>query len=441
MERKSQDNIPTSKVQRAAKFAKTGVKLGANYVKHYAKKTINPNLSRQELDDANASDVYDTLSELKGSALKVAQMMSMSEGMLPSAYSEKFKMAQYTAPPLSFPLVVKTFKQYLGKSPNDIFEHFDKDAINAASIGQVHKAKIGDKTFAVKIQYPGVAESIDSDLRMVKPFAMQILGLSERDLETYMKEVGDMLKSETNYDLELERSQKLAKLTQEAVPNAIFPEYYPEYSSERILTMDFLEGMHLKEFLATNPTQEIKNKAAQTLWDFYDYQMHVLKEVHADPHPGNFIMQEDGKVGFIDFGAVKVIPEEYYLQHFSIMEKNILEDDSQLETAFEGLGFLMADDTPQQRAFFKGVFKELLSLSMRPFHSDTFYFGDKKYFQDLNEFGERLSKMPELRNSKQARGSQHSLYLNRTYFGLYFLLHELNATVNTDSYWYKMKES
>ncbi|WP_375562200.1 ABC1 kinase family protein [Bernardetia sp. OM2101] len=441
MERKSQDNIPTSKVQRAAKFAKTGVKLGANYVKHYAKKTINPNLSRQELDDANASDVYETLSELKGSALKVAQMMSMSEGMLPNAYSEKFKMAQYTAPPLSFPLVVKTFRQYLGKSPNDIFDDFTKDAINAASIGQVHKAKIGDKTFAVKIQYPGVAESIDSDLRMVKPFAMQILGLSERDLEIYMKEVGDMLKSETNYNLELERSQKLAKLTQEAVPNAIFPEYYPEYSSERILTMDFLEGMHLKEFLATNPSQEIKNKVAQTLWDFYDYQMHILKEVHADPHPGNFLMKEDGRVGFIDFGAVKVIPEEYYLQHFSIMEKNILEDDAQLETAFEGLGFLMDDDTPQQRAFFKGVFKELLSLSMKPFHSDTFYFGDKKYFNDLNEFGERLSKMPELRNSKQARGSQHSLYLNRTYFGLYFLLHELNATVNTDSYWYKNKKA
>ena len=110
---KEQSKIPTSKVQRAAKFVSTGARVGGNYMKHYAKKVMNPSLSKDELHADNARDIYNSLSELKGSALKVAQMMSIDKNMLPTAYQDKFSMAQYSAPPLSYPLVVKNLPAVL----------------------------------------------------------------------------------------------------------------------------------------------------------------------------------------------------------------------------------------------------------------------------------------------------------------------------------------
>ena len=170
---KELSKIPTGKVSRAARFVKTGAKVGGNYLKHYSRKLVDKNTTTEQLDADNAEDIYSSLSELKGSALKVAQMLAMDKNMLPTAYQDKFAMGQYSAPPLSYPLVVQTFRKYLKKAPTDLFNTFTKNAVNAASIGQVHKAELEGKSYAVKIQYPGVAESVKSDLKLVKPIALR----------------------------------------------------------------------------------------------------------------------------------------------------------------------------------------------------------------------------------------------------------------------------
>lgn len=427
---KSQKKIPTSKVQRATKFVKTGVKVGGNYIKHYAKKAVNPSLSKEQLHEDNARDIYNSLSELKGSALKVAQMMSMEKNVLPKAYTDRFTMAQYNAPPLSGPLVVKTFKKYFGKSPQEIFDKFNMQAINAASIGQVHEAFIGDKRLAVKIQYPGVADSIESDLKMVRPFAQRLLKLNEQDIDKYMGEVKEKLTEETNYQLELRRSVEISEAIQHAnLGDFVFTKYYPEYSSDRILTMDWLEGQHLPDFLKTNPSQEIRNKIGQLLWDFYDHQMHTLKKVHADPHPGNFLMRDNGSLGILDFGCVKEIPLDFYDLYFVVLQPDIISQPALLDKALYALNFLYEDDTPEELKFFKGIFEQMIELLCRPFRYETFDFGNDAYFEELYKFGEGLSSMKELRESKKSRGSHHSLYLNRTYFGLYSMLNELKANI------------
>lgn len=436
--KKSADSIPSSKVQRAARFMKTGVKVGKNYVKHYARKATNKDVTQADLDRMNADDVYDALSDLKGSALKVAQMLSMSENTLPAEYTERFKMAQSSVPPLSYPLVVKTFRKEFGKAPTELFDTFTKEAVNAASIGQVHQATKDGQTLAVKVQYPGVAESVRSDLQMVKPFARRLMRLNESELNLYMKEVEQMLVDETDYRLELERS---LKITQAAAhfEKLRFPTYYPEFSSSRVLTMKWLEGKHLDDFMKENPTQEARDSIGQALWDFYDFQMHTLKEVHADPHPGNFLLHEDGTVGVIDFGCVKVIPEDYYEQHFQVIDRSLLEDEARKRQVFKGLKFILEDDTPEQEAFFTDIFTQMLELTTRPFEEEVFDFGDKAYFQELNAFGEKISTLEEFRNSPKARGSQHAMYLNRAYFGMYFMLHELGCHVRTHSAWFGEK--
>ena len=114
---KSTDKIPTSKLQRTSKLVGTGVKLGANYLKYYGRRVLDKEGAKVQLDESNASDIYDSLKDLKGSALKVAQMLSMERNILPKAYVERFSLSQFSVPPLSAPLVKKTFKRYLGGDP------------------------------------------------------------------------------------------------------------------------------------------------------------------------------------------------------------------------------------------------------------------------------------------------------------------------------------
>lgn len=427
---KEQSNIPTGKVERAGRFITTGLKVGTNYLKHYTRKLMDPSVSKDELHADNAEDIYDTLSQLKGSALKVAQMLSMDKGMLPKAYTDMFAMSQYSAPPLSGPLVVNTFLKTLGKTPTQLYDQFDMKASNAASIGQVHKATKWGKQLAIKIQYPGVANSVRSDLRIVKPFAVRIVGMSEVDMDKYFDEIETKLLEETDYKLELRRSMELSALCAH-IPNLVFPAYYPELSSERVITMDWLDGFHLKEFLQRNPSQEARNMIGQALWDFYDFQMHQLKKVHADPHPGNFLMREDGTVGIFDFGCIKEIPEDFYRNYFMLVDKDVLKDEAKRMEIYMNLEMIHPSDTEKEITFYSGLFQQLIDLLTLPFTQERFDFGNESYFREIYAYMDYLYNLKEVRDSKVARGSRHSLYVNRTYFGLYSILSELKADVFT----------
>jgi predicted unusual protein kinase regulating ubiquinone biosynthesis (AarF/ABC1/UbiB family) len=427
---KEQNSIPTSKVERSAKFVKTGFKIGGNYIKHYSKKLFNPEMDKSELNEDNASDIYQSLSELKGSALKVAQMLSMDKNLLPTAYVEKFSQSQYNAPPLSGPLIVQTFKKYFGKSPEQIYDRFNLKSTNAASIGQVHQAELNGQKLAVKIQYPGVGDSISSDLKLVKPFAFRLLGMSEKELDVYMREVEERLLEETDYDLEVRRSIEFSNACS-ALNNIVFPTYYPELSSKRIITMSWIEGQHLKEFMATNPSQELRNLIGQALWDFYNFQQHELRAVHADPHPGNFMITPEGKLGVIDFGCIKEMPEDFYYPFFSLTSTNMLDDRAGTIKAFRRLEMILPNDNATQIEFYYGMYKQMIGLFARPYMSGSFDFSQTEFFTSLYTFGEQIAKMPEF---KQARGVKHFIYVNRTNFGLYNILHELGAEVRTDTY-------
>lgn len=429
-QQKEQNSIPTTKVQRSAKFVSTGFKIGGNYIKHYSKKLFNPELTNDELNSDNAADIYESLSELKGSALKVAQMLSMDKNLLPKAYVDKFSLSQYNAPPLSGPLIVQTFRKLFGKTPEQIYDKFELRSTNAASIGQVHRAELKGRKLAVKIQYPGVGDSISSDLKLVKPFAFRLLGMSEKELDIYMKEVEERLLEETDYDLEVRRSIEFSEACAN-LNNIVFPEYFPELSGKRVITMSWIDGMHLKEFLQTNPSQELRNQIGQALWDFYNFQQHELRAVHADPHPGNFLITPEGKLGVIDFGCIKEMPDDFYYPFFSTTSSDLLESKEETIKAFRQLEMILPKDNPQQVEFYYTMYKEMIGLFAKPYLKNTFDFSKSEFFDKLYAYGEKIAKMPEF---KQARGVKHFIYVNRTNFGLYNILHELKAEVKTDTY-------
>ncbi len=430
---KTLDNIPTGKIERAGKLVRTGIKIGGNYAKFYGKKLVNPDISKDELNQNNAEDIYDGLKSLKGSALKMAQMLSMEKNMLPKAYTDKFSLSQFSVPPLSAPLVRKTFKKYLGRYPEAIFDVFEKDAINAASIGQVHKASIDGKLFAVKIQYPGVAQSISSDLALVKPIALRMFNLKGKDTDKYFREVERKLLEETDYELELRQSQEITRAC-ESIVGIKFPKYYEALSSARILTMDWMDGQHLSEFTKQSFTLNQGNQIGQALWDFYMFQIHGLRKVHADPHPGNFLVDKNNTLVAIDFGCIKEIPDDFYYPYFELAkEENIANDTIFMEKLYE-LEILTPTDSPQELHFFKAMFKEMLSLFTLPFNKEKFNFGEGDFWNRIAELSEHYAKDDQIRKMNGNRGSKHFLYLNRTFFGLYSLLHDLNATITVNSF-------
>ncbi|WP_416443664.1 ABC1 kinase family protein [Leeuwenhoekiella sp. A16] len=430
---KTIDYIPTNKLQRASQLVKTGVKVGGNYAKYYGKKVVNSETTRDQLNEDNAEDIYDGLKSLKGSALKVAQMLSMEKNIMPKAYVEKFSLSQFSVPPLSPPLVRKTFKKYLGKYPEEIYDTFATQSINAASIGQVHQATLDGRKLAVKIQYPGVADSISSDLALVKPIATRMFNLRGKDKEKYFKEVEDKLLEETDYILEVEQSMRMTQLCN-VIPNLKFPVYYPDLSSQRIITMDWMEGEHLSEFTAHNTNNEDANKIGQALWDFYMFQIHELKRVHADPHPGNFLIDEERNLIAIDFGCIKHVPEDFYTPYFELAEPaNINNPDVFIEKMF-ALEILREEDSPEEIKFFSELFYEMLSLFTQPFHKETFDFKNEDFFAKIADLSDKYSKDTQLRKMNGNRGSKHFLYINRTFFGLYNLMHDLGAKIEVNNY-------
>ncbi|MBT8295707.1 MAG: AarF/ABC1/UbiB kinase family protein [Gramella sp.] len=430
---KTIDKIPTGKIGRTGKLVTTGVKIGGNYLKYYGKKAFNPDLSRDELDEDNATDIYDGLKSLKGSALKVAQMLSMEKNLLPGAYVDKFSLAQFSVPPLSAPLVRKTFKKYHGEFPEDLYDTFAAQSVNAASIGQVHKATKDGKKLAVKIQYPGVADSISSDLAMVKPIALKMFNLKAKDSEKYFKEVEGKLLEETDYILEVKQSKDISEASAH-IPNIRFPKYYEKLSSERIITMDWMEGRHLSEFAKQNEDPELANKVGQALWDFYMFQMHGLKQVHADPHPGNFMVDEHNNLIAIDFGCIKQIPEDFYEPYFALTNRENLNDKKFFYEKLRELEILNEDDTEKEVGFFAEMFHEMFTMFSTPFQSERFDFTDEDFWKHLTALSEKYSKDPELRRMNGNRGSRHFLYMSRTFFGLYNLLHDLKAKVDIQNF-------
>tara|TARA_R110002049_G_scaffold68060_5_gene176512 strand:- start:2366 stop:3670 length:1305 start_codon:yes stop_codon:yes gene_type:complete len=422
---KTIDSIPTSKMQRASKLVTTGAKIGVNYLKYYGDKiTKTEDEAKARLNENNAEDIYDGLKQLKGSALKVAQMLSMEKSILPKAYVEKFSLSQFSVPPLSPALVTKTFKKYFGKNPSEIYDKFDAVSVNAASIGQVHKAEKNGKKLAVKIQYPGVAESIASDLSLVKPIAVKMFNIRGKDSDKYFKEVENKLVEETNYILEVAQSKEIVAACKH-IPNLNFPEYYSDLSSDRIITMDWMNGVHLSEFTTEN--QEASNKLGQALWDFYMFQMHSLKKVHADPHPGNFLVSPEEELIVIDFGCMKTIPMEFYTPYFELAKPESISNPDLFEQKLYELEILRKDDSKEELDFFRAMFHEMLSLFTQPLHQEVFDFSDETFFGKISDLGSKYAKSTELKNMNGNRGSKHFIYINRTFFGLYNLMHDLKA--------------
>ena len=229
------------------------------------------------------------------------------------------------------------------------------------------------------------------------------------------------------------QSDFIAKSCQN-IPNLKFPNYYPELSSERIITMDWMEGLHLSEFVKINTDKNLANKLGQTLWDFYMFQIHHLKQVHADPHPGNFLIDKDRNLVAIDFGCIKQIPDEFYIPYFELIDKKVINNPKLFSAKLFELEILRTDDSKEEAIYFTDMFYDLLSLFTQPFQEENFDFSDPDFFGNIAKLGERFAKDTNLRKMNGNRGSKHFIYMNRKFLGMYNLMFDLKAKIVVNQY-------
>ncbi len=417
--------FPSSKFDRGKIFAKTGIKVGANYARHYLK-TLRGSTDKQNSAFYNktAQEIFSEFIRLRGTALKIAQSLSIDQGFLPDEFSEVMTQAQYSVPPINRALVRSIIKQELGNFPELLFNSFDTQAVAAASIGQVHKAILKDgRKVAVKIQYPGVKDTITSDLGLAKTLFRQFIK-NKNELDNYFNEIESTLRLETDYIHEGRTIDRF--YSRLAGPQIDIPKWIEEYSTERVLTMTYLEGEHLKEFLARNPSQEEKNQYGQLLWDFFHEQILQFDEIHADTHPGNFLLTSENKLGVIDFGCVKKFPGNFFRDYLQLLPTHLNQNIEEIIALYKRLGVLKTnpDNDPVEKKYFEFCINYGYTFAM-PYESDKFDFGDPEYKNLIRGY---------TRNApfgNEVRGNKHFIYSTRVHLGLYHFLMKLGAEINT----------
>lgn len=418
-------DFPSSRFERGSIMAKTGLKVGANYASYHLKKALgNTNdASKSALHTKNATAVFKEFSKLRGTALKLAQTMSLDNGILPDEFVDVMAQAQYQVPPISKMLVRTIVKRELGDYPEKVFRKFTPDAIAAASIGQVHRAELQDGTsVAVKIQYPNVRETIDSDLGVAKSLFKRLVDHPSTD--EYFDEVRLKLLEETDYTNEGEQIRAYGERFNNH--KYVTPTWIPEFSTNKILTMSFIEGRHLDSFLAENPSQEQKDHFGQLLWDFFHDQIDNNYTVYADAHPGNFIFTHDGKLGIIDFGCIKTSPPEFFNSYIRLFDVHMNNHPELLRKVYIDLEMLnLNPKNPETEEQFYEFCKAFGDHFLKPYKTETFDFGNHHFNDKVAAFAKQATSFTE------PRGSRHFIYVSRLHIGLYSMLMKLGSRIQT----------
>ena len=421
------DDFPASKLERSKIFAKTGLKVGKNYAQYLADRVTgrggDAEERREALNTQNAEDLFREFSRLRGTALKLAQSMSMDTGMLPDEFMDVMAEAQYSVPPMNKALVRKRVRDALGQFPERLFASFEPTAMAAASLGQVHRARLPDgRDVAVKVQYPNVRETIESDLAVARSLFERLIGGG--DIDAHFEEVRTRLREETDYLQEADHIDFFAEQYDQG--DIVTPRAVREFTSETVLTMTYVEGRHLDAFLDDDPDQATRDHYGQLLWDFLHEQVASnQRTLHADAHPGNFLFREDGRLGVVDFGCVKTFPQDFRDDMLRLYRARIDDDPDAIEPLLHDLGILHEDLAPAVRDEIRAFFDRYGSLIVEPYRQSPFDFGDAGFRERLQDCFRAASEMREV------VGSPHFIFLNKALVGLLNLLIQLRPRVDT----------
>jgi len=380
---------------------------------------------RKEIDrathESNAIRIVDSMSRMKGAFMKLGQMLSLQAHTLPEPYLRRLADLQWEAPPMHGTLMRMQFRNEMGKDPEEVFATFDRQPFAAASLGQVHRATLrSGEAVAVKIQYPGIARSIDSDFGNLKTMLSTIRLSREQYGEVWdaVEEVRQHFHREVDYVQEAATMEEFRRLLRDR-DDVRIPRVHPELSTSRILTMEFIEGKHLRDFLKTRPGQEERDALGERLLDLFFRQAFDFGLLHADPHPGNYLFLGGGRIGLLDFGCSKKFDAGFIREHRKLFKVRI-GDAEGLERHYSVFGILGEKDPLRDRK--RAALLKMQRLDIAKYHEDkVFDFGDAEQYRAVMEGFQELARLG-------VTTPGYVLYV-RAKMGLYHLLQQLGARI------------
>jgi predicted unusual protein kinase regulating ubiquinone biosynthesis (AarF/ABC1/UbiB family) len=369
-----------------------------------------------------AAHVLDTMSYLRGAAMKLGQFLGSLPEVLPEEFSRAFERLHFEAPPMHHALVRELLQDELGGEPEHVFAAFEREAFAAASLGQVHRARLkSGEVAAVKVQYPGIARAIRSDLRMLVPLLLPArLGRDGESLQGLVDYVRRAVERETDYEREAETQERARALFRDE-DGIVVPRVFGAQSTKRVLSQELLDGVHLDALLERDPPQAERDRWGEKLmraWYrlFYAGRMHQI-----DWNGGNFLFLPDGRLGLLDFGAViQFSDEEWELMRAADRPLTTGRREDRLSFLSRWIGPL--DEKKDERTI--RLSEAYMEWSWRPRASGgVFDFGDGA------ELRRGIEILGEVMRARMMRGQPCSGLITRWDFLYRGLLHRLGARV------------
>ncbi|HZT66591.1 MAG TPA: AarF/ABC1/UbiB kinase family protein [Acidimicrobiales bacterium] len=344
---------PTGRIRRTAPVARLAARTAAGKVVAAVRRRTGGDMS--EFHARSAERYAELLGQSKGALMKAGQMLSFVGAAFPEEQRQVFQSAlrglQADAPPMAYPVAAAMFEAELGRRPEQVFAEFGEAPVAAASIGQVHEARLPDgRRVAVKIQYPGAADAIRADLDNLELLATVVgaartlvPGLSRMDTRAVAEEIAGRIDEELDYRKEAENQGAFARAYR-GHPFIHVPEVVPELSTDRVLTQQFVDGWRWSDALSAD--QALRDRWGEVIFRFAIGTLRRHGLFNADPHPGNYLFHPDGTVTFVDFGCVKRFARHQIELIQDIVRAAVKDDGDTLHAKFVEVGMLPATGGP-----------------------------------------------------------------------------------------------
>ena len=392
----------------------------ANSIRNLTADEEQKNAARSQLFQDIGLQIADTLGEMKGAVMKVGQIASQYKDIFPPEVAKAIAKLQRQAPAMPFAAIQQQVEKELGKPLNQIFSSFETEPFAAASIGQVHRAVLPNgQAVVVKVQYPGVDQACESDLKQVR-LALRLMGVLKIDKklqDQLFQEIQDSLSAELNYEIEAQNLEVFKIFHEKLDAQVIIPTVYKDYSSRRVLTLSLEQGDSIET--ASTWSVETRNQIGRRLIRALGQEMFFLKRFHCDPHPGNFAFREDGSVIIYDYGSVKTLSPEI-IQHFKALVNAARQENiTQVEDLLVELHSIA-----EKQKFPNELYLQWIEILLRPL-STHYDFAENSSHHD----GMRLVKK-SLKYWDVFKPSPDTLMVNRTISGHYWNLIHLKVHDN-----------
>ena len=432
MARDDQNEIPKGRIRRTAQVGSVVGGEGARYAGTRARNFVrSPEAAAEALDQRHldaAERMVETLGKMKGAAMKIGQLASFIDTeFLPPEYRELYQeqlaSLRTDAPAMPWPKVRQVLDEEWEEFPEELFEDFDETAAAAASIGQVHRAVLPDgRQVAVKIQYPGVAEALRADLqnagmlmRLAKAFAPGL------DASAAAGELRDRVLEELDYEYEAQNQRSFARAYR-GHPFIHVPDVITRLTTDRVLVTEWVEGLGFEQ--VKQLPQPERDRFGEIVYRFCFGSVYHLQHFNADAHPGNYLLMDDGRVAFIDFGMTKHLDEDQIQLEIAALEAAFDDDPERLRLALHDLGFL---NDPRK------VDAELLMEHVRAIGG--WYMEDREVTIDSSRVMEAIAAVSDPRSSFYRLMRRENLPANelmgrRMESGVLAVLGQLEATRN-----------